>query len=75
MDAFLILKTGWLIPGQDALYVHVHRSDLAGFVLLHPELSVFTRIHVLQQLVDRFHHLETHRHHPTSAFGYDGGPS
>lgn len=44
------------------LNVHIHRSDLAGFVLLHPQLSVFGWIHVLQQLVDRFHHLQTNRH-------------
>lgn len=43
------------------LYVHVNRSDLASFVLLHPQLPVFGWIHLLQQLVYRFHHLRTNK--------------
>lgn len=43
------------------LYVHVNRSDLASFVLFHPQLPVFGWIHLLQQLVYRFHHLRTNK--------------
>lgn len=43
--------------GRVALNVHVHGPHLAGLVLLHPQLPVFPRIHLLQQLVHRFHHL------------------
>lgn len=44
--------------GQDELYVHIHRPNITGFVLLHPQLSVFGWIHILQELVDGLNHLE-----------------
>lgn len=51
-----------MIPGQDGLYVHIHGPNLTGVILLHPQLSVFGGIQVLQQLVDWLHRLETHKH-------------
>lgn len=53
---------GRLIPGQEALNVHVHRPHIPGFVLLHPQLPVFGGIHVLQELVDGLHRLRRNRH-------------
>lgn len=44
-------------PGLDS-NVHVHGSNLACFVFLYPQLSIFGRIDVSQQLVHRFHCLQ-----------------
>ena len=51
--------------------LNIHRSDLPGLVLVHPELSVSARVHSLEQLVHWLHRLERTGKHRPSVLGAD----